>query len=44
MALLIAQAIAENHQIVSADAVFDLYPVERIWEEPAVLFAREYES
>jgi PIN domain nuclease of toxin-antitoxin system len=29
--LLIAQAIAEGLPIVSADAVFDAYPVERIW-------------
>lgn len=29
--LLIAQAIAEDHQIVSADTAFDAYPVDRIW-------------
>lgn len=29
--LLIAQAIAEGLPIVSADVVFDAYPVERIW-------------
>lgn len=29
--LLIAQAIAERLMIVSADSVFDAYPVERIW-------------
>ena len=30
--LLIAQAIAEDIVIVSADSVFSLYPVKRIWE------------
>lgn len=29
--LLIAQAIAEGYQIVSADAAFDAYPVDRVW-------------
>lgn len=29
--LLIAQAISEQLQLVSADAAFDAYPVERIW-------------
>lgn len=29
--LLIAQAIAEGYQIVSADPALDAYPVERIW-------------
>ncbi|HEU4884012.1 MAG TPA: type II toxin-antitoxin system VapC family toxin [Longimicrobium sp.] len=29
--LLIAQAIAEDHQIVSADTALDAYPVTRIW-------------
>ncbi|HEX2079443.1 MAG TPA: type II toxin-antitoxin system VapC family toxin [Longimicrobium sp.] len=29
--LLIAQAIAEGLQIVSADPAFDHYPVERVW-------------
>lgn len=29
--ILIAQAIAEGHEIVSADAAFDAYPVTRIW-------------
>lgn len=29
--LLIAQAIAEDHHIVSADSAFDAYPVCRIW-------------
>jgi PIN domain nuclease of toxin-antitoxin system len=29
--LLIAQAIAENIPVVSADPVFDRYPVARIW-------------
>lgn len=29
--LLIAQAIEEGLQVVSADTVFDRYPVERIW-------------
>jgi PIN domain nuclease of toxin-antitoxin system len=28
---LIAQALAEDLQIVSADAAFDEYPVQRIW-------------
>lgn len=28
---LIAQAIAEGHQIVSADTAFDAYPITRIW-------------
>jgi PIN domain nuclease of toxin-antitoxin system len=30
--LLIAQAIAEDIVIVSADSAFSLYPVKRIWE------------
>jgi len=29
--LLIAQAISEGLQLVSADVAFDAYPVERIW-------------
>lgn len=29
--LLIAQAIAEDHQIISADNAFDAYPIARIW-------------
>lgn len=29
--LLIAQAISERLQLVSADAAFDAYPVDRIW-------------
>ena len=29
--MLIAQGIAEGMPIVSADAVFDLYPVQRLW-------------
>jgi PIN domain nuclease of toxin-antitoxin system len=29
--LLLAQAVAEGLQVVSADTVFDRYPVERIW-------------
>lgn len=29
--LLIAQAIAEDHQIISADTAFDAYPITRIW-------------
>lgn len=29
--LLIAQAIAEGHQIVSADSAFEAYPVDRVW-------------
>jgi PIN domain nuclease of toxin-antitoxin system len=29
--LLIAQAIAEGHQIVSADTAFDACPVIRVW-------------
>lgn len=29
--LLIAQAIADGHEIVSADTLFDAYPVERLW-------------
>ncbi|MEK7255758.1 MAG: type II toxin-antitoxin system VapC family toxin [Bacteroidota bacterium] len=29
--LIIAQAIIENIPVVSADTVFDLYPVQRIW-------------
>ena len=29
--LLIAQAIAEDLEIVSADATFDAYPVRRVW-------------
>jgi PIN domain nuclease of toxin-antitoxin system len=29
--LLIAQAIAGDHQIISADTAFDAYPVTRIW-------------
>jgi PIN domain nuclease of toxin-antitoxin system len=29
--LLIAQAISDRLQLVSADAAFDAYPVERIW-------------
>lgn len=29
--LLIAQAVAEGYPIVSADAVFDSYPVDRVW-------------
>jgi len=29
--LLLAQAIAENHRIVSVDTAFDKYPVDRIW-------------
>jgi PIN domain nuclease of toxin-antitoxin system len=29
--LLIAQAISEGHQIISADTAFDAYPVDRVW-------------
>ena len=29
--LLIAQAIAENIPLVSADAILDAYPVQRLW-------------
>jgi PIN domain nuclease of toxin-antitoxin system len=29
--ILIAQAIAENIPILSADAIFDTYPVQRLW-------------
>ena len=29
--LLIAQALAEDLKLVSADSAFDAYPVERIW-------------
>jgi PIN domain nuclease of toxin-antitoxin system len=29
--LLIAQALAEGHQLISADTVFDAYPIPRIW-------------
>jgi PIN domain nuclease of toxin-antitoxin system len=29
--LLIAQAVAEEIPIVSADAVFDAYPLQRLW-------------
>jgi PIN domain nuclease of toxin-antitoxin system len=29
--ILIAQAIAEGHEIVSAETAFDAYPVTRIW-------------
>ena len=29
--LLIAQAMTESLPIVSADAAFDLYPIERLW-------------
>lgn len=29
--LLVAQALVEGIPLVSADAVFDLYGVERIW-------------
>ncbi len=29
--LLIAQALAENIPVISGDAAFDQYPVERIW-------------
>lgn len=29
--LLIAQAIAEGHDIVSADEAFDAYPIKRVW-------------
>ena len=29
--LLIGQAIADDHQIISADTAFDAYPVGRIW-------------
>lgn len=29
--LLMAQAIAEGHQVISADPAFDDYPVERVW-------------
>ncbi|UKO95981.1 type II toxin-antitoxin system VapC family toxin [Nostoc sp. UHCC 0870] len=29
--MLIAQAIAENIPILSADAIFDTYPVQRLW-------------
>ena len=29
--LLIAQAMTENVPLLSADAVFDLYPVKRMW-------------
>lgn len=29
--LLIAQAMTENVPVLSADAVFDLYPVKRMW-------------
>ncbi|MBC6434724.1 type II toxin-antitoxin system VapC family toxin [Nostoc sp. HG1] len=30
--ILIAQAIVEEMPLLSIDAVFDVYPVERIWE------------
>ncbi|MBO0349069.1 type II toxin-antitoxin system VapC family toxin [Phormidium pseudopriestleyi FRX01] len=29
--LMIAQAIVENIPIISADAIFDAYPIQRIW-------------
>ncbi|HEX8117982.1 MAG TPA: type II toxin-antitoxin system VapC family toxin, partial [Pyrinomonadaceae bacterium] len=29
--LLVAQAIIEGMQIISADAAFDAYPVKRLW-------------
>ncbi|MEA5564566.1 type II toxin-antitoxin system VapC family toxin [Anabaena sp. UHCC 0399] len=29
--MLIAQAIAENIPILSADAIFDTYPIQRLW-------------
>lgn len=29
--LLIAQAIARDYSLVSADAAFDAYPVKRLW-------------
>jgi PIN domain nuclease of toxin-antitoxin system len=29
--MLIAQAVVEKFDVVSADAAFDLYPVRRIW-------------
>jgi PIN domain nuclease of toxin-antitoxin system len=29
---LIAQAITENLPILSVDAVFDRYPIQRLWE------------
>ena len=29
--LLIAQAVVEKLELVSADAIFDRYPVERVW-------------
>ncbi|WP_414575974.1 type II toxin-antitoxin system VapC family toxin [Anabaena sp. CCY 9402-a] len=29
--MLIAQAIAENIHILSADAIFDTYPIQRLW-------------
>ena len=31
--LLVAQAIVEQLPIISADKIFDLYAVERLWEE-----------
>lgn len=30
--ILIAQAIVEKMSLLSIDAVFDVYPVQRIWE------------
>jgi PIN domain nuclease of toxin-antitoxin system len=29
--MLIAQAIAENLPILSADTIFDAYPIQRLW-------------
>jgi PIN domain nuclease of toxin-antitoxin system len=29
--VIIAQAIVEKLEVVSADPVFDLYPIRRIW-------------
>lgn len=29
--ILIAQALAENIPILSADKIFDLYPIRRLW-------------
>ncbi|MEI1377962.1 MULTISPECIES: hypothetical protein [unclassified Nostoc] len=29
--ILIAQALAENILILSADKIFDLYPIRRVW-------------
>ncbi|MFN6541473.1 MAG: hypothetical protein RM021_034720 [Nostoc sp. EkiNYC01] len=30
--ILIAQAIVEKIPLLSVDAIFDVYPVQRIWE------------